>query len=290
VRDYLDQRGLSRGEIDAAAVSDIRELPGDAYLVDGEFGVLDLTFHYRATPHAGIYVTVPWFSFQGGFLDGTIEGFHEEAGFSSAGRETVPRDRFFAIADLEHTTVVVDGRPASGLGDPVVALRYSLLRRPDRYNLVLEAAAKVTVVEREAFIATGRDDFGLQLSLQRFLRRNALYLSAAGVYYRPPDPGFAADGWIPTVVAGWETKVARNTNFILQGYGSRSSVQRSALAELSATKIQVTLGLQRTYRGHVLRFGITENVANYDNTPDLGFNLSVGRIVFGDPAAGPGRE
>jgi hypothetical protein len=32
----------------------------------------------------------------------------------------------------------------------------------------------------------------------------------------------------------------------------------------------------------VLRFGITENVANYDNTPDIGFNVSVGRIVFGE--------
>ena len=84
--------------------------------------------------------------------------------------------------------------------------------------------------------------------------------------------------------------MTRNTNFILQGYASRSSVQRSALDELSATKIQVTLGLQRVYRGHVLRFGITENVANHDNTPDVGFNLSFGRIVFGESAAGAGLD
>ena len=163
----------------------------------------------------------------------------------------------------------------------MIGLRYALHARPERFNLILEGAVKASVLDRERFVATGRHDFGVQLSLQRFLRRNALYLTAAGVYYQAPDPGLAADGWIPTVVAGWETKLTRHTNFIFQVYASRSSVQESELDELTATKMQATMGLQRRFRGHVLRFGVTENLANYDNTPDVGFNLSVGRIVFG---------
>lgn len=281
VRDYLEQRGTRRGPLDEAAIADLLALPGDAYLVDGEFTVVDLTLHYRATRHVGLYATVPWFDFDGGFLDGVIESFHEEAGFSSAGREHVPRDRFFALADLSRTRVVVDGPPSGGLGDPVLGIRYSLVSQPRRFNLILEGAVKVSLFDRERFIATGRDDYGLQASLQRFLRRNAFFLTAAGVYYKAPYPGLASDGWIPTAIAGWETKLTRNTNFILQVYASRSSVQRSELDELTATKIQATLGLQRAFRGYVLRFGVTENLANYDNTPDVGFNLSLGRVVFG---------
>ena len=43
VRDYLEQRGLERGEIGAAEIAAIQALPGEAYLVDGELGLLDLT-------------------------------------------------------------------------------------------------------------------------------------------------------------------------------------------------------------------------------------------------------
>lgn len=84
-------------------------------------------------------------------------------------------------------------------------------------------------------------------------------------------------------MAGWETRLSRNTNLIVQGYVSKSAVQGTTLDELSANKIQATLGIQRLYRGNVIRFGITENLANFDNTPDIGVNLSVARIVFGSP-------
>lgn len=66
-----------------------------------------------------------------------------------------------------------------------------------------------------------------------------------------------------------------------EGYVSRSAVQETPLDELSTNKIQVTLGIQRLYRGNIVRFGITENLANFDNTPDVGINLSVARILFG---------
>jgi len=281
VRDYLEERGVRRGTVGAAAAADILALPGEVFLVDGEFAVVELTLHYRASRHLGLYATLPWFDLQGGFLDGAIESFHEEMGFSSVGREQVPRDRFLVVADLAHTRIVVDEPPSGGFGDPVIGMRYSLLARPERFNLILEGAIKPSLFDRERFVATGRDDFGVQLSLQRFVRRNAFYLTAAGVYYQAPDRGLASDGWIPTIIMGWETKLTRNTNFILQVYGSRSSVERSDLDELTEAKIQATVGLQRRLRGHVLRFGITENLANYDNTPDVGFNVSVGRIVFG---------
>ena len=284
VKDYLESRGVERGEITADDVAAIVALPGDAYLLDGELGLVDLTLHYRVSRHIGVYATIPYFIAGGGFLDSTIESFHDAVGFSSAGRELAPRNRFVAVAGLERTTVVLDEAPGSELGDPVFGLRYSLTPTPDRYNVVLEAAAKLALVDSSSrLVSTGLDDFGLQLSLQRFFTRNALHLSLAGVYFQSPDPGLSKDAWIPTVVVGWETRISKNVNFILQGYVSKSVVQETRLDELSAEKIQVTLGIQRLYRGHVLRFGITENLANFNNTPDVGVNLSVARIVFGSP-------
>ncbi len=282
VEDYLTERGVERGEIEQEDIAAILALPGDAYLVDGEFGLVDLTLHYRISRHIGVYATVPYFTAHDGFLDSTIEGFHEAVGFSSAGREFAPGNRWIAIGSLERTTIVIDEAPESEFGDPVFGVRYSLTPSVDRYNVVLEAAAKLVLFDSDSrLVSTGLDDFGLQLSLQRFFRRNALYLSFAEVYYQSPDPGLSKDTWIPTVVAGWETRITKHTNFIVQAYASQSAVQETTLDELSAEKLQATIGIQRLYRGNVIRFGITENLANFDNTPDVGVNLSVARILFG---------
>jgi len=282
VKDYLTARGIERGEITADDVAAIVALPGEAYLVDGEFGLVDLTLHYRITRHVGIYATIPYFFVGGGFLDSTIEDFHDGVGFSNAGREFVPRNDWIAMGSLEGATVVIAEPFDSQFGDPVFGLRYSLNPHNDRYNVVLEAAAKLAVSDgSDPLVSTGNNDYGVQVSLQRFFTRNALYLSLAEVYYQSPDPAFSKNTWIPTVVAGWETRITKNTNFILQGYVSKSAVQETTLDELSADKIQATIGIQRLYRGNVLRFGITENLASFDNTPDIGVNLSVARIIFG---------
>ena len=284
VKDYLETRGVERGAIAADDVAAIIDLPGDAYLFDGELGLADLTLHYRFNRHVGIYATVPYLTAGGGFLDATIEGFHDAVGFSSAGRELAPRNSWIAVGNVERGTIVLAEPPESRLGDPVFGLRYSLTSAPGPYNVVLEAAAKLALSDgSERLASTGNNDYGLQVSLQRFFTRNALYLSLAGVYYQSPDPAFSRTAWIPTVIAGWEARLSKNTNFILQGYLSESVVTETALDELSAEKIQATIGIQRLYRGNVLRFGITENVANFNNTPDVGVNLSIARIVFGSP-------
>jgi hypothetical protein len=280
VRDYLTARGGERDELSGEDLDAILAMPGDSYLVDGEFGVTDLTLHYRATRRFAVNFTVPYYAFGGGFLDSTIESFHDAAGFSSAGRDLVPRDRFLAVGNINGARVRIEGPPDDGFSDPVLGVRVEAVSGP-RCRLVVESAAKLAVRSPRLFVASGHEDYGLQLSLQRFLRRNAFYLTVSGVHYQPADERLGDKGWIPTAVAGWETRVSRNTNFILQGYVSRSTLREAELDELAATKIQVTIGLQRLYRGYVLRFGITENVANYDNTPDVGANLSIGRILFG---------
>src|SRR6185436_3199311 len=78
VADYLHAKGggsrvlLSQSDVDAIAA-----FPDDAVLVDGELGVFDLTAHYRFSSHWGAYVTLPLLVFQDGFLDSTIENFHD---------------------------------------------------------------------------------------------------------------------------------------------------------------------------------------------------------------------
>jgi len=71
--------------------------------VDGELGLFDFTGHYRFDEHWGGYVTIPVLIFQGGFLDSTIEGFHNTLGIGNENRDLVERNQFFV------TTKTKDG-------------------------------------------------------------------------------------------------------------------------------------------------------------------------------------
>jgi hypothetical protein len=145
-------------------------------------------------------------------------------------------------------------------------------------NVIVEGAVKVPRADQELFVSTGEVDVGMQVSAQRFFRRNALYATSSAVYFDSPSSDLAQDQWIPTVIVGWETRLSAHLGLVLQVYGSRSTVQETDLPELSADKLQATLGLQWMMKGNAVRFGLTENLANYNNTPDVGLSLSFAHL------------
>lgn len=63
----------------------IRDPPGENYLLDVESASLDVTLHYKLSPNWAGYVIASAVTYQGGFLDSTIEQFHDTFGFSSFG-------------------------------------------------------------------------------------------------------------------------------------------------------------------------------------------------------------
>lgn len=282
VSGYLEERNKDRSSLTPGDVEAILSLPGDAYLLDGELGLVDLTLHYRVSEHLGVYGTMPYYFFDGGFLDGTIEGFHETFGFSAAGRDYLERNRFFILAKVGDTRLLVMDEPRENeFGDPVFGLRYSLFAEPGKWNLIVEGAGKLAISSEERLISSGANDYGLQATLQRFFKKQALYASLAGVYFRNPDETFETREIIPTLLLGYEFKLTRHTNGILQFYVSPSVFEDSTVDELVDQKYQLTLGFQSRRGNTVYRFGITENLSNFNNTPDIGVMLSLAQIVPG---------
>src|SRR6059036_1109635 len=74
VEKYLEARG-ARGPLTQADADAILAMGQDAYYIDGEFGLLDVTAHYAIARRTSIYLTLTGYDFSGGFLDGTIEDF-----------------------------------------------------------------------------------------------------------------------------------------------------------------------------------------------------------------------
>ena len=281
VATFLRERGGGRRyRLTAADVAEIRSWEEDAYLADLELGLLDLTFHYRVDDNWGIYATVPVVQLDGGFLDATIEGFHDGVGLSTANRELSPRDTFQGVFDIGGQGGAVLSSPfGTAVMDPVLGLRYTLPGFFRRWNMVIEGAAKLAVQEEQLLRSSGASDFGVQVSLQRFFRSQAVYLSLSGV-----SVGGVADlpdvdpSIVPTVVVGYERRLNRHVNAVVQLYASESTVQDTTIPELSENKYQATLGVQGERRGWVWRFAVTENLQNFNNTPDVGVTLSLARV------------
>lgn len=271
-----------RRELGATELAAIQALPGENYLLDLELALLDVTFHYKFSNVLSGYVIATGVSYQGGFLDGTIEKFHETFGFSSFGRPAVRRNDVNVVYDLKSGQYASFAAPTDGgLSDPTIGLRYSGLELSRDWKIIVEAAAKVPLRGGRPLVSTGRTDYGTQVTLQRFGRNHAFYLDAAVVYYAGSRGPLPSDSQIvPTVIFGYERRITEHTNINLQGYVSESvySREQTDLDELLGMKYQATLGLRHRMKHALITFAITENLQNVNNTPDIGFQLGFAYI------------
>lgn len=268
-----------RRELGPAELDAIRALPGENYLIDTEIGLLDLTLQRELTAHWGVYAIASAVTFDGGIGDSTIEHFHEAFGFSSFGRRALARNRVRLVLDLRDVERVELGAPTrGGLLDPTLGLRYSGVRMPEHWNLVLEGAVKIPVSGRRDFLSTGEAEPGIQVTLQYFGARHAFYASASAVRYGRDEllPGTSRH-IVPTAVFGVEYRWSERTHWLLQGYVSRPTRGRheTGLADLTETKHQASLGVYRSFGSILLSLAITENLQHLNNTPDVGLQLGL---------------
>jgi hypothetical protein len=278
-RYLISRESEGRHVLGPADVQAIQDLPGENYLVDMESAQLDLTWHYKFTETLTGYLTASAVSYQGGFLDGTIEEFHDIFSLSSFGRPAVSQNDVNVIFDLNTMQLAFFEAPTDGgLTDPTIGLRYAGPPLPGAWQLTLEAAIKVPVGGRRDFLSTGRTDYGVQASFQRFNDNHAWYLDAAAVKYTGAGGPIPQESRIvPTIILGYERQLAENTNFNLQAYASESvyTHKTTDLDELLERKYQLSIGVRHRIRRTLLSFGITENIQNFSNTPDIGFHLGL---------------
>jgi hypothetical protein len=265
-----------RRKLGPADIQAIRNLPGEAYLVDMELGLIDITLHYKLTEHWGVYGVFSAVHYGGGFLDGTIESFHKTFGLGDFARPKVERNDINVILDLKRNQLVQPDLPENGVLDPTFGLRYTLNPNDTPWNLVLEGAVKIPYDGQRAFLSTGYPDVGLQATLQKFWQRHAAYLSMSGVHTKGSDitPSYSRQ-FIPTLVVGYEYQWTSRTNVVVQGYASRSvfTTADTDLADLLKTKYQISVGMRYRVGESLLTFAVTENLGTFNNTPDIGLQL-----------------
>lgn len=276
VRTYLGERG-GRTTLTQADADAILALEDDAYYVDGEFGLLEVTFHYRVLRRTSLYMTLSAYNFSGGFLDGTVEDFHDGLRLGTGGRDLAGRNQFQTIMDFQGAQLSsLDAPVDGGLGDPAVGLRHVVPLGESRWNLVLQGEAKIAAQGERPFLSSGSNDYGVQAALQGKFRRQAVYFSGSIVSTDGRVLGVELERRVvPTGILAYEVGLSNHTNLIGQLYASQSTIRDSSLDPVTADKFQASLGV-RSRRGRMIYgIAVTENIDNFDNTPDIGVTLSL---------------
>ncbi len=283
VEQYLmDLEPSGRRKIGPGEVKAIEDLPGENYLLDLESATFDLTLHRKLSASWTVYGTLSAISYNGGFLDSTIEKFHDTFGFSDFGRPAVARNQATLVYDLKGAHVVFLDKPTDGgLLDPSLGFRYTAFAFSPSWQVSLEGAVKLPLAGRRLLLSTGRTDFGVQASLQHLGHRQAFYIDVAAVYYAGTrDPARQESQVVPTLVMGYELALTTHTNVNVQGYVSKSvySHRETDLTDLLATKYEYSVGLRHRVGACLVSFSFTENLQNLNNTPDFGFQFGLAYI------------
>ena len=177
-----------RRTLGPAELAAIQALPGENYLVDLEIATLDLAAHYKISSQWTAYLIATVVSYDGGFLDSSIEGFHDELGFSTFGRQALGRNRDQHHLQPKERAVSDDGGPErTGLADPTFGLRYAGIKLPGKWEMSIETAVKAPVGGERQFLSTGHTDYGFQASVRRLGSHDGFHLDIATVYYSGED-------------------------------------------------------------------------------------------------------
>ena len=102
-------------------------LSNESLLVDSEIYHFNLTWQYGLTDDWNLRLTVPIISYQGGELDGFIEGFHDTFNLPRGNRPKNPRGRVLIQYSRDGDTLVNVDSPQTGVGDVLLAAGRQLI-------------------------------------------------------------------------------------------------------------------------------------------------------------------
>ena len=255
--------------------------PPDEYrlFVDSETLRVSVDLDWRIASRVQIGATMPFLKHGGGFLDGAVEGFHRMFNLSNGGREWTPRndygvfvlrDRRFWIRSVESA----DFRP----GDLVLRMKTPLYRDGGELTLSLAGAVKLPTGNLETL--TGSGGLDIQASLFATWRPEQDMIFHANLAHSRLGKPTLGEGFplraISTLLLAFEYRTTGRLAALFQTLVNIGPFPSSKLGPLNRTAIEATAGVRYALSESLsLDLGLTENLSQYQNTPDVGLHAGI---------------
>lgn len=255
--------------------------PANEYrlFVDTESLRVSVDLDWRIASSLQIGATMPFLKHGGGFLDGVVEGFHGMFRLSNGGREWAPqndygvfvvRDRRFWIRSVESSGF----RP----GDLVLRVKTPLYR--DGGELILSFAGAVKLPTGDLETLTGSGGTDIQASMFATWRPEQHLVFHANLAHTRLGMATRGEGFplrsISTLVLAFEYRTRGRLAALVQTQVNVGPFPGSKLGPLNRTSIEATAGVRYAMSQSLsLDLGVTENLSQYQNTPDVGLHVGI---------------
>jgi len=280
VEDYLrENRNGQRRALNEADINFIRNLPqGEGYYIDGEFTMLEFNYNRGIGNHSELGITANYILYGGRLLDGFIYNFHDAIGTGQQGRNHVANNQVQVVLarDNDEDLVLAERPTNGGFGDPSIYIRSAFPLPYFDWKGKLSIGIKPPLMSERKFLSTGSWDGGFQLTLNKQTLLNTYTINTGYIYtgdfkqtnFNPPSLPYLNLGWLHRYKKS--PNIRSQIQLLLAEHPYRDLVD----SELSELQFLLTLGIKWRLNTSTLGMAISENILNFDNTPDVIVHLS----------------
>ncbi len=247
------------------------------FFVDGETLRTELRLRRGLSNGLELEVRLPFVKLYGGWMDTLLEGFHGAVSLDQDGRLGVPRNVQGLFLELVDSSLMLEQGASLTPADPLVAVRGGRhLAKPGR-RLLWDGAVKIPIADEDRFVSSGSVDVSLQAQWsacgRRRCRFGALNLRRLGEWQ---ILGLGARV-IPGMYAGLEQRWL-GASWLVQLMIAGSPLDGIRIEDLDRETWQLSAGIHKQLGdAYSLTAAVTENVAHFENGPDLTFHWALRR-------------
>ncbi|MFA6954454.1 MAG: DUF3187 family protein [Thermoanaerobaculia bacterium] len=248
----------------------------NAFYLDGEFYRTAVALRRGIGRRTQLGVTLQVLDFGGGWMDSSIESFHDLFGLGQAGRLGVPRGDVTVFLSDAKGTSYTSRDPGVGLGDTTFSVKRGINGPASTWTTSVELVAKAPTGNERDLYSSGSWDAGAQVLASRFFEKSCVHASAGVVYLGESELLHTKSQPVVSAMLGYEHGIFNSRNSaIVQATVSQSPFRDLELPELAAVSIQASIGVKCMISpDSVLFVALTENIAHFDNTADIGLHLA----------------
>lgn len=295
---YLQSLGLSpmraevvpEGTLEAridSAYSNLFERGRSAWaFLDLDMEVWRLTplIRYGITDDLEVGLEIPLLNFNGGFLDGFIQRFHNFFHLPNGGRESVPDGRYSYRFDANGATRFNYPTAAMGLGDIILHFKHQLTGEDrDWPAIAIFADIKLPTGKSDRGFGSGTPDFGFGTVIEASYRRlhgycNVEYLALGG---NAQYADYMYGQMFAYNVAG-ELTILPSWTFLVQLNGSTPLLHGAGLGEWDGFPLDLVVGFRGEEekllggQNFVWQVGFAEDITGGGPSVDFTVFLSLG--------------
>ena len=218
-------------------------------------------------------LNVPLLSNRAGFLDQTIEGWHDIFGLPQGGRDKNPNDQINLLYEKSGTIVIESQQPSEGIGDIQLATGYQLTPQSQ-----LWFALEIPSSSSSNFISNQSTDWAIWYRLNGTGSSSKLNTFGAIGLTFPTDSGLfqgRVNDHFGFAQFGLNYAISDAISFILQTDLHSAIIEDSDLDALgNSIQAQFGLGFDRFIPQHHIELFFSEDILP-GHAPDITFGLRV---------------